>query len=75
MWSTTCTSCGKEILKCVVCKLPISFGEEIGKCSLCEAKGHLVHMEEWVKTQGKCPYCQQELPLQGVIPEIEELKK
>ena len=71
----TCTSCGKEILKCVVCKLPISFGEEVGKCSLCEAKGHLVHMEEWVKTQGKCPYCQQELPLQGVIPEIEELKK
>jgi len=66
---------GRDFIWSVVCKLPISFDEEVGKCSLCEAKGHLVHMEEWVKTQGKCPYCQQELPLQDVIHEIEELKK
>lgn len=70
-----CSSCQEEILKCSICKLPISFGEEIGKCSLCEAKGHLTHMEEWVKTQGKCPICLQDLPLQGIVPLIEELKK
>ncbi|MHA1221480.1 MAG: tetratricopeptide repeat protein, partial [Candidatus Heimdallarchaeota archaeon] len=72
----TCSSCDKEILKCSVCKLPISFGEAIGQCSLCETKGHLVHLEEWVKTQGKCPICLQDLPLEGVIPIVEkEIKK
>ncbi|MGC9777616.1 MAG: hypothetical protein HZR80_00060 [Candidatus Heimdallarchaeota archaeon] len=72
---TSCSTCDKEILKCSVCKLPISSGEEIGKCSLCEAQGHLVHIEEWVKTQGKCSSCLQELPLHGVVPVEEELKK
>ena len=34
--SEFCSDCGKEIPHCVVCKLPISFGDEIGKCGLCE---------------------------------------
>ena len=72
---TICSSCEKEILKCSVCKLPISFGEDIGQCTLCESKGHLVHMEEWVKTQGKCPSCLQEIPLQGIEPIKEIIKK
>lgn len=70
-----CSACDKEFLKCNVCKLPVSFGEELGQCSLCEALGHLTHIEEWVKTQGKCPTCLQEIPLLGVIPLIEDLKK
>lgn len=73
--SPICSACGKELLKCNVCKLPISFGELIGQCSLCETKGHLHHLEEWVKTQGKCPSCLQELPLQGVIPVEVPFKK
>ena len=70
-----CSTCEKEILKCNVCKLPISFGEELGQCSLCESLGHLTHFEEWVKTQGKCPTCLQDIPLQGVIPFEEDIKK
>lgn len=69
-----CPDCGKKVVKCIVCKLPVTFGEEVGKCSLCEAKGHIAHMQEWVKTQGKCPVCLQSLPVEGIVPE-ELLKK
>ncbi|MBN1329729.1 MAG: hypothetical protein JXA54_09675 [Candidatus Heimdallarchaeota archaeon] len=70
--STTkvCPDCKSEILQCAVCKLPISFGDDIGICSLCEATGHLAHMQEWVKIQGKCPLCLQKLPLKGIIQNI-----
>ena len=67
-----CPECGETILRCSVCKLPISFGEEIGKCSLCETKGHLVHLQEWVKTNGKCPHCLQQIPLEGIVKIVEE---
>jgi len=71
----TCPECKKKQLFCTVCKLPISFGEEIGKCSLCEAQGHIAHMLEWVKTQGKCPKCLQSLPVEGIVPEELPKKK
>jgi len=71
----TCSGCNKEILKCNVCKLPISFGEAAGKCSLCETKGHLSHLQEWVKIKGKCPTCQKKLPIEGIVPLSVELKK
>ena len=71
----TCPECKKKQLFCAVCKLPISFGEAIGKCSLCEAKGHIAHMQEWVKTQGKCPVCLQSLPIEGIVPEELQKKK
>jgi len=64
----TCAACNSEALRCSVCKLPISFGEEVGKCSLCETKGHLVHMQEWVKVKGKCPTCMKKIPIEGVVP-------
>ena len=71
-----CSECKKERLHCAVCKLPITFGEAVGKCSLCEVQGHLTHMQEWIKTQGKCPVCQQSLPLEGIVPESElDIKK
>jgi len=63
-----CPDCHKELLKCSVCKLPINFGDDVGYCTLCEAKGHLSHMEEWVKTQGKCPQCMQKIPTEGILP-------
>ena len=71
----TCPECKKKQLFCTVCKLPISFGEEIGKCSLCEAHGHIAHMQEWVKIQGKCPKCLQSLPVEGIVPEELQNKK
>jgi len=74
--NSKCTKCQREVIKCSVCKLPISFGEEVGKCSLCEASAHLNHLQEWVKTQGKCPYCLQELPEEGIfIENRDEMKK
>ena len=63
-----CSSCHKEILKCSVCKLLITFGEETGKCSLCESIGHFAHFYEWVKMKGKCPNCMQNLPIEGIVP-------
>ena len=68
-----CSDCNKDILICIVCKLPISFGEAIGKCTLCEVQGHLSHIQEAVKISGKCPRCLQKLPMEGIVPE-DELK-
>ena len=62
-------------MRCIVCKLPISFGDAIGQCSLCDAKGHLSHMEDWVSKQKKCPQCLQEIPLDSIVQIIEEEKK
>jgi len=70
-----CSGCNKVILKCNVCKLPISFGEAAGKCSLCETQGHLSHLQEWVKIKGKCPTCQKKLPIEGIVPLSAELEK
>ncbi|MHA1156130.1 MAG: hypothetical protein ACTSQK_08470, partial [Candidatus Heimdallarchaeota archaeon] len=70
-----CPDCKSDIIKCAVCKLPISFGDEIGSCVLCEAKGHLTHMQEWLKTQGKCPVCLQKLPVEGLMQKKTEPKK
>ncbi len=63
----TCSTCKEEILKCNVCKLPISFGEEIGICKHCKSKSHLSHLQEWVKIKGKCPTCQKKLQSEEII--------
>lgn len=65
----TCSTCKKEVITCSVCKLPITFGETIGKCSLCEKAAHLTHIQEWVKAKGKCPSCLQEIPQEGILIE------
>ncbi len=70
-----CSNCQKEILICIVCKLPINFGSEIGSCCLCNSVAHYNHLQEWVKTQGKCPRCLQEITLDGIIPQLVNLKK
>ena len=72
---TVCPTCNQEILRCAVCKLPISFGEEAGKCSLCGSVAHLSHFQEWVKIKGKCPTCQKKIPLEGIVPLSMEIKK
>lgn len=63
----TCSSCEREVLYCNVCKLPISFGEQAGKCPKCGTIGHLAHLQEWLKVKGKCPYCQCRLLPEEVI--------
>lgn len=62
-----CADCGEELLTCSVCKLPIAFGDDVGMCSLCEAKGHLAHLQEWIKIKGECPVCMQKLPMEGIV--------
>lgn len=66
--SKICCECSEKMLICNVCKLPITFGDDMGKCSLCEKIGHLVHLQEWTKVHGKCPSCLQDLPIEGVVP-------
>ena len=75
--SIMCEDCGEEVLRCVICKLPVSLGDTIGQCSLCQAQGHLNHMQEWVSEKNKCPYCLQEMPIESVIHVVvdEEEKK
>ena len=70
-----CPECKNLIDKCDVCKLPISFGDSIGKCPLCETTGHLIHMQEWVKTQGKCPVCIQKITVDDIIQFDKETNK
>ncbi|MBD3190189.1 MAG: hypothetical protein GF308_06080 [Candidatus Heimdallarchaeota archaeon] len=70
-----CPDCGKTVLRCVVCKLPIAFGDSIGQCPICEVKGHLVDMQEWVKVKGKCPKCFRKIPLEEIIPIKDSMKK
>jgi len=62
-----CAECGNKVHSCSVCKLPISHGEDVGKCKYCETQGHLIHLLEWVKTQGKCPYCLQAINQNDII--------
>lgn len=63
-----CPDCGEKLLTCSVCKLPIAFGDDVGKCSLCEKEGHLTHLQEWIKIKGECPVCMQKLTWEGIIP-------
>ncbi len=66
--SDICSSCGKEVVYCCVCNLPVSFEEKLGKCSLCGESAHLVHFKEWLKVLGMCPKCDKKLSPEGVIP-------
>lgn len=70
-----CSGCGEKVVYCSVCKLNINFGEDTAKCPLCERFAHITHLQEWVKTQGKCPCCLQEIPIEGVVPVTKQLKK
>jgi len=63
-----CSECNEKILVCSVCKLPVNYVEDAGKCSLCEAKGHLNHLQEHVKVYGKCPICGRKIPPEGIVP-------
>ena len=63
-----CPDCGEKVLRCEVCKLPVSFGDDIGFCPLCESKCHLIHLQEWIKTNSNCPHCLKKIPLEGIVP-------
>ncbi|NHK30989.1 MAG: hypothetical protein FK730_06530 [Asgard group archaeon] len=68
----TCSNCSKEVMKCSVCKLTISQNDQIASCPKCDSKAHLSHLHEWIKTQGKCPTCLQEVKLRNLILNIDD---
>jgi len=57
----SCTSCGRLREKCEVCRRPIQFGDEIGRCMHCQRVFHYSHLKETVKVTGKCPVCREPL--------------
>ncbi len=61
--ATNCPSCNESILRCIVCKLPISSNEFIGACKECQGVAHLNHLQEWVKVKGTCPVCQRKISI------------
>ncbi|MHA1244287.1 MAG: hypothetical protein ACTSP7_06895 [Candidatus Heimdallarchaeota archaeon] len=73
--SDICPDCKSNIPKCVVCKLPISLGDAVGSCKHCEAKAHLDHLQEWQKTQGKCPVCMHKLTAREIVQKVTQKKK
>ena len=62
----SCPNCNEKIKRCSTCKLPISFKETIGECKKCNSQAHLIHIQEWVKTNGKCPNCLRPLTLKQI---------
>ncbi len=72
--SIVCNDCGEEVIRCTICKLPISLGDSVGKCSLCDSLGHLDHLQEWVEDKKKCPHCLQEIPPDSIIPVVPDEK-
>ena len=73
--SDECPDCKSVIPKCAVCKLPINFGDNVGSCPHCDSKAHLAHLQEWQKTQGKCPICMQKLLAKDIKQKIVKKKK
>ncbi len=67
-----CPECAKEFVRCSVCKLPISQDDQYASCPKCKSKAHMSHLFEWVKTQGKCPTCLQEIKLRNLILSSDE---
>ena len=65
----TCKTCKKEILRCTICKQPISLGEEVAECKHCTTKSHFTHIHEWVKIKGTCPTCQKKLVQEDLVSE------
>ena len=73
--SEKCSSCGKEVVNCFVCNLPISYGEIVGKCSKCREAAHYVHFQEWLKALGMCPKCNKKLAQDGIMKISDKNKK
>ncbi len=61
-----CPYCKNEIITCIVCNKLVSFDSKAGKCSYCEVIGHLKHLQEMVKTQGKCKNCGEKLHIEEI---------
>ncbi len=48
-------------LNCVVCNLPLQYGDDVVWCPHCLSPAHRTHLLEWLHVKGTCPMCGREL--------------
>ncbi len=56
-----CPHCGNPRPICMVCQLPIQYGDSVLICPHCKGQAHRVHLLEYLKVKGSCPNCQTDL--------------
>lgn len=61
-----CPNC-QEIVRCLVCKLPIFRKEDKCKCPNCENIGHFLHFNAWVDAGNNCPKCREKMTTKDLI--------
>ncbi len=62
-----CSKCGEKQKRCIVCQQFIGQEELYSKCPHCKQLAHRVHLLEWVKVKGSCPYCKEKLRKEELV--------
>ena len=72
---TICSNCGFEIVICISCDKPISYGELVASCPNCKTLNHLEHLAKHIKSHGHCPKCNKRLELGQLTVPLEHLAR
>ena len=72
---TICSNCGFEIVICISCDKPISYGELVASCPNCKTLNHLEHLAKHIKSHGHCPNCNKRLELGQLTVPLEHLAR
>jgi len=72
---TICSNCGFEIVICISCDKPISYGELVASCPNCKTLNHLEHLVKYIKSHGHCPKCNKRLELGQLTVPLEHLAR
>lgn len=67
-----CVNCGRDILKCSVCKNFITKNQERGNCPHCQTPYHLSCLENRIKVFGRCNNCRKEISEKDIQKHISE---
>ncbi len=60
-----CSKCGKGLSRCTVCHKVIDPDDDYIQCPHCMSLAHRDHLEEWLQIKPVCPYCQNQIMIQG----------
>ncbi len=55
--SQVCDSCEKEVIRCMICKLPLKKGQKLSECPNCKNPAHEDHWNLWINQKHNCPLC------------------
>ncbi|OLS26569.1 MAG: hypothetical protein HeimC3_08880 [Candidatus Heimdallarchaeota archaeon LC_3] len=55
--SHICESCEKEVIRCMICKLPLKKGQKLSECPNCKNPAHENHWNFWINLKHDCPLC------------------